>query len=142
MTVTDHVRYPPASPEDLLEYVGFIEQLNARMRELRDNSALPRTPVTMPDEFDGTFARMVAALRAQGREAAARGETILEARLEATDDFVAMARWGKDRLELLEGLIRAGMVQPEWERPLKLMLHVSEHVYAQLPEVAPQPHTS
>lgn len=139
MTARSQVRYPPAAPGELLEFLDFLEHLNARMRELREDSALPRTAVTLPDEFDDTFAIMMASARRQAEEAAERGDTIVEVRLDLTEDFVALARWSKGRMELLEGLVRAGMVQPEWERPLKFLLQVWDHVYAQLPEEGHRP---
>lgn len=139
MTTPQQVRYPPAPPEELLEFVDFIEQLDARMRHLRDTSALPRSAVTLPDEFDEPFALMMASVRRQARDALARGESIVEARLDLTPDLVALARWSGERIELLEGLVRAGMVQPEWERPLKYLLQVWDHVCAQLPEEGAEP---
>lgn len=126
------IRLPPKTPGEVLELIGFFEQLNARMREMRDNTALPRSAVTLPDEFDGVVAQIWDHLRAQAETALAAGESLVEIRLPRTEPIVALARWAEPRMEIVTGLTRAGMVQAEWERPLKLMMEIFEATLGQI----------
>jgi hypothetical protein len=126
------IRLPPKAPGEVLELIGFFEQLNARMREMRDTTALPRSAVTLPDEFDGVVAQIWEHLRAQAEAALAAGESLVEIRLARTEPIVALARWAEPRMEIVTGLTRAGMVQAEWERPLKLMLEIFEATLGQI----------
>ncbi|MBI4728599.1 MAG: hypothetical protein HY775_03750 [Acidobacteria bacterium] len=128
------IRWPPHSPGELHELVDFIEQLNSRMRQLRDTSALPRSAVTLPDEFDQVVAEMLSVARVQADAAAAAGEGIVEVRVPRSEALAALARWAEPRMDLLTGLTRAGMVSPEWEGPVKLLVEVFEAVVGQLHE--------
>lgn len=131
------IRLPARPPGELLVFLDFIEQLNQRMREMRDSTPLPRTAVTLPDEFDDVVAWLVEFMRIQAREAHEAHESLVEIRLPLTDELVALARWAEPRMDLLTGLTRAGMVQHEWEQPLKLMIEIFETVLAQLPQTRP-----
>lgn len=117
--------------------VRFLDHMNRQMRALRETSALPRSAVTLPDEFDDIVADLTSVMRAQAETARVRGETLVEVRLPYTPGLDALARWSEPRMDLLAGLTRAGMVQPEWERPLKLVTEVFEAVLGQLPDEAP-----
>lgn len=125
------IRLPPKEPGEVLELIGFLERLNASMREMRETTALPRSAVTLPDEFDGLVAQLWVQMREQAEAALASGETLVEIRLPKTEALVRLARWAEPRMEIIGGLTRAGMVQSEWERPLKLMLEILEATLGQ-----------
>lgn len=125
------IRWPPHSPGELLEFIDFLDQLNARMRQLRDTSALPRSAVTLPDEFDDIVAEMMATARLQAEEGLAAGETMTEIRIPRSPALEGLARWAEPRMDLITGLTRAGMVGEEWERPVKLLVQVFEAVVGQ-----------
>lgn len=128
------IRLPVEAPETLLELVDFLEQLNGRMRRLRDESPLPRSAVTLPDEFDALVGELVSSIGAQARAARDAGESLTEVRIPLSDGLADLARWAEPRMDLLAGLTRAGLVQPEWERPLKLTIEMFESVLARLPD--------
>lgn len=116
--------------------VRFLDHMNRQMRALRETSALPRSAVTLPDEFDDVVAGLTNVMRAQAEQAEAHGETLVEVRLPYSPGLDALARWSEPRMDLLAGLTRAGMVQPEWEGPLKLVTEIFEAVLGQLPDDA------
>jgi hypothetical protein len=126
------IRLPPKSPGEVLELIGFFEKLNARMREMRDDTALPRSAVTLPDEFDGVVAQIWHLMRSQAEAAQAAGESLVEIRLPRTEPLVRLSRWSEERMDIVAGLTRAGLVQQEWERPLKLMMEIFEATLGQL----------
>lgn len=112
--------------------VTFFDHLSARMRRMREDTALPRSAVTLPDEFDVVVAEIYDVMRAQAQAAVDGGETVVEIRLPLNDDLVALAHWAEPRMEIVAGITRAGMVQTEWERPLKLMLEIFEATLSQI----------
>lgn len=116
--------------------VEFLDQMNRQMRELRETSAVPRSAVTLPDEFDRIVEEMTLLMREQAERAQSAGETLVEIRLPYSDRLAELARWSEPRMDLFAGLTRAGMVQPEWERPLKIVTEVFEAVLGQLPDDA------
>lgn len=134
MQYPSRVSYPVASPRDLLDFLRFLERMDVRMRELRESSALPRTAVTLPDEFDEISAAMLASVRRQAEEAERRGEPLVEAWVDVTPEFLGLARWSRPRMHLLARLVRAGLVEEEWEQHLKFLLQLWDGVYAQLPD--------
>lgn len=137
MPTPQDIRLPARSPRELLEFVGFVEQLNTRMRDLRESSPLPRQAVTLPDEFDDVALWLLGHIRSQAERADATGESIVEVRLPRTEHVASLARWAEPRMDLLAGLTRAGLVQPEWERPLKLTVEVLESVLSQIGDERP-----
>jgi hypothetical protein len=132
MTGRAEVRLPARSPAEVLELMDFLEQLNTRMRDMRANTALPRTAVTLPDRFDDVVAALNHEMREQAQLALDQDEGLVEIRLHLSPDLVELARWAEPRMDLITGLTRAGMVQAEWERPLKLLMEVFEATLAQI----------
>jgi hypothetical protein len=132
MTGRPEIRLPARPPKEVLELVDFLAELDTRIREMRTTTALPRSAVTLPDRFDEVVARFVENMRAQAQRAADDGEDLVEVRLPQTDELIDLARWAEPKMELISGLTRAGMVQREWERPLKVMMEIFESTLAQI----------
>lgn len=126
------IRMPPRPPADMLETVRFWKVMDARMREMRDTTALPRAAVTLPDEFDEIVAELWESIMTQAQCALDAGEEVVEVRFPRTEKLRALASWAAERMELLEGLVRAGMVQKEWERPLKIIVEMFQATLTQL----------
>jgi hypothetical protein len=76
-------------------------------------------------------------MRSQAQRAIDDGEDLVEVRLPQTEELVELALWAEPKMELISGLTRAGMVQREWERPLKVMMEVFEATLAQIERADP-----
>lgn len=132
MTGPLEIRLPARPPVEVLELVEFLGQLDTRMREMRTTTALPKSAVTLPDRFDTVVSHFTEQMRLQAQRAVDEGEDLVEVRLPQTEDLVALAHWAEPKMELITGLTRAGVVQHEWERPLKVMMEVFEATLAQI----------
>jgi hypothetical protein len=126
------IRLPARPPHEVVELVDFLGKLNSRMREMRSTTALPKSAVTLPDRFDDVVSHFTEDMRRQAQQAMDQGEELVEVRLPQTEELVALAQWAEPKMELITGLTRAGVVQREWERPLKVMMEVFEATLAQI----------
>jgi hypothetical protein len=138
MTGLPEIRLPARPPKEVLELVDFLGKLNARVREMRTTTALPRSAVTLPDRFDDFVAALEEEMRDQAQGAMNGGEDLVEVRLPQSNELIELTRWAEPKMELITGLTRAGMVQREWERPLKFMLEVFEATLAQIERADPR----
>lgn len=136
------VRLPGRSPDELVEFVAFLDDLDRQIRSMRDAGRLPAAQVTRPDEFDHLVADLVGQMRAQARQALASGDPFVRLRFPLTQRLVELVAWSAPRIPLLAGLSETGAVPAEWERSLAMMSEVFEAVRAQIPgpvATAPSP---
>jgi len=118
---TDRILLPPAPPRDVLAMIAFTTVMDARMRQLRDEGALPRSAMTLPDEFDDLIVEMNERVRGQAQEALDAGRSLVTCWHPRSGQIDALVAWMHPRIKLMEGIIRAGMVHDDWQKPLMLL---------------------
>lgn len=123
---------PGTRCDDVLSLVSFCRGLGERLRTLREETSLPRAAVTLPDEFDEVVARSMRSMHEQAEGSLAQGEEAVDLRLPWTESERALMRWSLSRTELIEGVVRAGMIGGGWQRPLDLLRRIWEHAVSGL----------
>jgi diguanylate cyclase (GGDEF)-like protein len=111
---------PPREPQEIVEFIAFLDRLDVSARDLRDAEAIPQS-VTRPDDLDAVVVEIVGAMRKQAEAAIANGDSRVTIRLPVSKGLNDLMEWTSPRMDMLDNLTRGGLVQPEWMAPLEIM---------------------
>jgi hypothetical protein len=126
------ITFPAESPADVVEMLDFIRVMEVKVARLRDEGSLPRAALTLPERLHPAASKLFGHLRAQAMEALGRAQPVVRCSVERSQGVDELIDWTAPRLELLDRLVRAGLITQSWERPFMMLNTFWRSMYRQV----------